>query len=1104
MSSAAPADARARDAGAAGEAASSEAARNIPSGDRQMLAVVLEAAPTAVYYTDGFGRVVYGNARYRAMFELSADDVLDTWAHAIHPDDRQRMEDDWADVCRRPRPVQFEYRTLSKKGVCRSHIEHVDVMPAEHGGGLVGSIAEVTKLQAAQDAFMRLETRYRSTFEHLPVGLMHVGSSGRILRANVFAGALLGYSPDELAERTVMDISDPTDAAATLQRVRRTSTRALETSTFEKRYVHKDGHLVPTRVTLVNISNADGTFAYSLATIESLVEREAMGRELQRQREFTSAIVDNLPVAVFACDAARNVRIFNPAAMNLFGVRDASPVGRPLADAEGFPGDLHSADGATRLAVEERPLRRALNGETVRDTELVCAAPGSPGRSLLCSSAPLLDPLGETLGAVAIYQDITERKFREDLMRALSTTVTATEPQQLLDQAVGLLSRSLGTEIAFVGRVSRRNACRVTTLARREDDKLCPSTKYDLECAVWSDDSTAADVVVVTDEANKHFPGLSRVAGGQVRGLALARLRGDGGRVCGVVGIMSRQPLANAARTRNVVGLFALRLAPELERHRSGQRLADLFELAPDAMLTCDATGVVTAANQRTQNVFGWRPADLLGKKITVIVPELVISHYIRDPGETMAGPLQRSTKIIRLDLVARRDDQTEFPAGITLSPLDYDDGLTVVLSIRDLTGRIRAERAARQAHAVLDAIEDAAYVWDPESLQLTYVNEGAIKALGYSRAELLKLRTSSVDAERDDEAVRATMTPVLSGATPVARFTTMHRRKNGETFPVEVSLQVGGQTGKTSQMVAIARDISDRVRQAALLQAEITRRQSIETDLRLAQKLEAVGRLASGVAHELNTPIQYIGDSVHFLRSAFDDISRLLGLHAKVIESLPTAEPLRVEVEKAAQAVDLPFVLEEVPRAFERTLEGAERVGTIVRAMKEFAHESSGEQSPADLNRALQTTLVIARHEYKYAAAVETHFEEIPQVTCNLGELNQVFLNLLVNAAHALADAGKDASSGRIVIGTHQDGAHVEIYLEDNGCGIPADIVSKIYDPFFTTKEVGRGSGQGLALCRSIVVDRHGGTIDVVSAVGNGTRFTVRLPIAGHSSCAP
>lgn len=282
---------------------------------------------------------------------------------------------------------------------------------------------------------------------------------------------------------------------------------------------------------------------------------------------------------------------------------------------------------------------------------------------------------------------------------------------------------------------------------------------------------------------------------------------------------------------------------------------------------------------------------------------------------------------------------------------------------------------------------------------------------------------------------------------------------------------------------------------------ADITERKLLERQLAQAQKLRSIGQLASGIAHEINTPTQYVGDNVRFLQEAFDRFLELIDSQNAVIAELgadsgPAA--FRRLAESCARA-DLDYLREEVPAAVRQTLEGVERIARIVRAMKDFAHPGRREKAPADLNRIIDTTITVARNEWKYVADVETVLDPaLPPVVCDAAEIGQVVLNLLINAAHAIEDRLRRdpaAAKGRIRIETRSAGDRAVIRVEDSGCGIPAEVRSRVYDPFFTTKEVGRGTGQGLALCHAAVVERHGGKIDFHSEVGRGTAFTIELP---------
>ena len=282
----------------------------------------------------------------------------------------------------------------------------------------------------------------------------------------------------------------------------------------------------------------------------------------------------------------------------------------------------------------------------------------------------------------------------------------------------------------------------------------------------------------------------------------------------------------------------------------------------------------------------------------------------------------------------------------------------------------------------------------------------------------------------------------------------------------------------------------------------DVSERQHLELELRHAQKLESVGRLAAGIAHEINTPIQFVGDNTRFLETAFTDLNRLQHAYQQL---LPTAEtltqcgPAVTTINQIADDIDIEFLLEEVPMAITQTLDGINRVAGIVRAMKAFGHPGTEEKTQANLTETITNTLIVASNEIKYVADVETHLGDLPLVHCHPGDINQVVLNLVVNAAHAITSA--DRGRGTITVSTRHDDTHATIEVTDTGTGVPPEIADKLFDPFFTTKEIGTGTGQGLALVRTLVVDRHGGTIDFTTEYGTGTTFTVRLPIAAAAT---
>ena len=325
--------------------------------------------------------------------------------------------------------------------------------------------------------------------------------------------------------------------------------------------------------------------------------------------------------------------------------------------------------------------------------------------------------------------------------------------------------------------------------------------------------------------------------------------------------------------------------------------------------------------------------------------------------------------------------------------------------------------------------------------------------------------------------------------------------RANGEVRWVRArTTTMRSETGTVVSRVGTLEDITERKR------AEEERRR-MEIQLRHAQKMESIGQLAAGIAHEINTPTQFIGDNTRFLRDAFTDLQKLLEAQVRLMAAAQAGSvphSLLAEVETATKTADMDYLSAEIPKALGQSLDGIARVTNIVRAMKDFSHPGSTEKTALDLNRAIESTLTVCCNEWKYVADVVSNFDtSLPPVPVLPGEFNQVILNIIINATHAIADVVGDGANGKgkITVSTRRDGEWVEVRIGDSGTGIPEHARQKVFDPFFTTKGVGKGTGQGLAIAHSVVVEKHGGTIHFETETGKGTTFIIRLPLISQAA---
>lgn len=543
-----------------------------------------------------------------------------------------------------------------------------------------------------------------------------------------------------------------------------------------------------------------------------------------------------------------------------------------------------------------------------------------------------------------------------------------------------------------------------------------------------------------------------------------------------------------AGAIANFVGIsqdITRRKHAEAELARSQDMLRILMDSVPDCIYFKDADGRFTLINRAEASLLGVRePAEAYGKTDSAFLSPEFAQEACEDEQRIVSSgqPLVSKPELVQRPGWSCWVTTTKVPVK------DQNGGVIGIVGItRDITQWKEAEEALRRSgesfRLLFASIPHPVWVFDPESLDFIEVNDAAVRHYGYSRDEFLRMKTSQIHTPEEDRRWMQAQPSFNSAGLYSGPW--KHQTKDGRILDVEIGAHGFGFQGRKAVLV-VAQDVTERKR--------------LEVELQHAQKLEAVGSLAAGIAHELNTPIQYVGDNIHFLQDSFAGLQGLLAKCAEFSKAAAGEEIPRALIDGLAAAVesaDLDYLAEEVPKAITQSRDGMDRAATIVRAMKEFAHPGRREKAAADLNKALQNALIVTRSHVKYLANVETDFEELPPVFCHVADLNQVFLNLLINAADAIAEVVKGTGTkGQVVIRTRRQGDTAVISISDTGCGIPKEVASRVFEPFFTTKEVGRGSGQGLAVARSIVVEKHGGSLTFETQPGQGTTFFVRLPI--------
>ncbi|HZZ39567.1 MAG TPA: PAS domain S-box protein [Acidobacteriaceae bacterium] len=922
-----------------------------------------------------------------------------------------------------------------------------------------------------------MRDRLQALFEGVETGIMVIDpETHRIVDANPVALSLVGLPAEKIVGAVCHRFVCPaetgrcpvTDLGQTVDN----SERVLLTVSGEKRAIIKT-------VRPVVIAGR----SYLLESFLDITDRKRAEQSLAEHTAYLNTLVEVSPMGIAVLDEAGRVRLSNTALERLFLYSHQDLDGAFLHDLV-VPEEMdrdsrgHMSACLAGQSVHFTTRRRRHDGALL-EVEIY-AVP--------------LDVPGEPREVLALYHDITERRQIEAEMEERHRLATLAGEIGIALTGAESLERGLQSCAEVLIRHMHLACVRIWTLSEQEGGLRLQAAAGTLS---GDDDARLRDAFEITRIAaggDPQFISLSGHAlcfgdpdcpgGAHLASLAVCPLKVSED-VLGVVAAFSRTSLTDAARQTFIsvahnIAQFVERKRGEASLRESEDRFRTAFEDAPYGMCMVALDGRFLHANAALCQMLGYSQGDLLsGAWPKITHPD----DLQRSRQAQMRFTLGEVRTVEMEKRYIRKDGQVLWARVRILAAQDNGGHLShYITQVEDVTLRKLAEdrlRASEERYRELfENASDLVYTFDLD-LHITSINRLAEQTMGYSREEATRMNLCHLVEAAQCESIRVLVNRMVAGAAP-AKIEFDIRTKDDRRVTLEVSPRLIYRDGNAVGIQAIARDI--------------TGRDLAEMELRQAQKLESVGRLASGIAHEINTPLQFVGDNVRFLQDSFQQIQELLSaLRAFCGQSGPA---FAAELRQLEEKLDTGYLVREIPEALAQTREGVERVVTIVRAMKEFAHPDSRDHVRADLNKALLNTLAVARNELKYVADVETDFGELPMVVCSVSDLNQVFLNLLVNAAHAIADVFQHTGQkGKIRVRTEAQGNQVLIAIADNGAGIPEGIRDRIFDPFFTTKEVGRGTGQGLAIARA-VVDRHKGSLTFQSEVGRGTTFFISLPV--------
>jgi len=938
--------------------------------------------------------------------------------------------------------------------------------PVRENGRVVklhGSMQDITKRKTAELALQSIEQNYREIFNAVNDAIFLHDATGRVLDVNDAALRLYGCEskPEFLAARNRLSGEPPHDQEEYRRRIRLAVEQGPQI--FNWLAQKQTGQRFWAEVSLR--SSRIGGQGRILAIFRDITDRRRVEEQLHLQTSALSAAANGILIT----DRTGRILWINPAFSRLTGYDAIEAIGKTPAL---FKSDKHEP------AFYKNLWSIILSGKAWQGELINRRKDGSLYHEEM-TITPVLDENGGILNFVAIKQDISQRKqFEQELARER-------------DFLQGLMD-NLPDYIYFKDRESRfirNNRAHARCLGVENPAQVVGKTDADFFSPDFARQTFVDEQrILITGEPLLDRIESPKTADGKTLWVSTNKvpIRAPDGHITGLVGV-----------TRNITERV---LAEEALRGQK-ESFSALANNVPDAVARLDRNFRFIYGNRALARDVRKEPAEFLGK--TGAELNLPADNLWRQKLQAVF----ETGKSLRFEFEWLGDEGICYRESRLVPELSAKGEVEFVLAVtRDVTDSKRQELERQvfenRYRMLFEGAGDAMMILDEKAF--LDANDATLKMFHCAgKAEFVDSHPGQFSPpcqpDGTDSTLAANRRIMHAFEQGINRFEWVHRRKTGEDFPAEVLLTAFW-LGNRRVLQATVRDLTE------IKQAEKAR-QLMEVQLRQAQKLESIGQLAAGIAHEINTPTQYVGDNTRFLKDAFDTIIQLIRNHhdllAAVRQNALTPE-LFESAEKLQKAADVDYLCQQIPQAIQETLEGIERVTKIVRAMKDFSHPGNREKTAADLNKAIESTTTVARNEWKYVADLKLDLApDLPPVPCFLGEFNQAILNLVINAAHAIGDVVKSnpGAKGLITVQTRRGGSHAEIRISDTGTGIAEVHRAHIFEPFFTTKDVGKGTGQGLTLVYSNIVKKHGGTVTFETETGKGTTFIIRLPLGATST---